>query len=111
MHLIWWIFIGYIRNSDIRPNKIYSSVQFKTLAYLCLTYYYNLFYKEKIYINISEFLIARALVYWICDHGSLNYFNQTNLCTLAYYYEDLIKLSEALNLLFNKWGIIISIKQ
>ena len=115
----------YIRKPDVRTNKVYSSLQFKTLAYPCLNYFYNLFYKDKKKIipsNISDWLTARALAYWICDDGSLNSYNQTILCTLAYSYEDLIKLSEALSLNFklrtrltkfksDQWGIVIPVKQ
>jgi hypothetical protein len=56
----------YIRKPDKRTNKIYSSMQFKTLALLCLNYYYDLFYKEGKKIipsNISDLLTARAFAY------------------------------------------------
>lgn len=36
----------YIRKPDLRTNKIYSSIQFKTLALPSLNYYKNLFYPE-----------------------------------------------------------------
>lgn len=36
----------YIRKPDKRTNKIYLSIQFKTLALPCLNYYHDLFYKE-----------------------------------------------------------------
>lgn len=36
----------YIRKPDIRTNKIYSSIQFKTLALPSLNLYKDLFYKE-----------------------------------------------------------------
>jgi hypothetical protein len=54
----------YIRKPDKRTNKIYSSMQFKTLAFPCLNYYYDLFYKEGKKIipsNISQ-LLTKALV-------------------------------------------------
>jgi hypothetical protein len=56
----------YIRKPDKRTNKIYSSMQFKTLSLPCLNYYYDLFYKEGKKIvpsNIGDLLTARALAY------------------------------------------------
>ena len=56
----------YIRKPDKRTNKIYSSMQFKTLSLPCLNHYYDLFYKEGKKIvpsNIGDLLTARALAY------------------------------------------------
>jgi LAGLIDADG DNA endonuclease family len=56
----------YIRKPDIRNNKIYSSIQFKTLALPSLNFYKDLFYKDGkkiIPANISDLLIAKALAY------------------------------------------------
>ena len=56
----------YIRKPDLRTNKIYSSIQFKTLALPSLNYYKDLFYKDGkkiIPANIGDLLTARALAY------------------------------------------------
>jgi hypothetical protein len=50
----------YIRKPDKRTNKIYSSMQFKTLALPCLNYYYDLFYKE------GKKIIRACLPYGSC---------------------------------------------
>ena len=74
----------YIRKPDLRNNKIYSSIQFKTLALPSLNYYKDLFYKDGkkiIPANIGDFLTARALAYWIQDDGTADTRGGITLCT------------------------------
>lgn len=44
----------YIRKPDPRTNKIYSSIQFKTIALPCFNFYLDLFYNEKGKKNYSS---------------------------------------------------------
>ena len=91
----------YIRKPDKRTNKIYSSMQFKTLAFSCLNYYYDLFYKEGKKIipsNISDLLTARAFLrrYWISDDGGIGADGQTILYCQSYSLEEVTLLTNAL---------------
>lgn len=89
----------YIRKPDKRTNKIYSSMQFKTLALPCLNYYYDLFYKEGKKIipsNISDLLTARAFAYWISDDGGIGADGQTILYCQSYSLEEVTLLTNAL---------------
>ena len=115
----------YIRKPDLRTNKIYSSIQFKTLALPSLNYYKDLFYKDGkkiIPANIIELLTDRALAYWICDDGNLGSYGETNLYCMAYTLEEIELLREALLKNFklrtrihekkpNQWVIVIPLKQ
>ena len=86
----------YIRKPDSRTNRIYSSIQFKTLALPCFNYYRELFYNDKgkkiIPHNIDKLLTARALAFWVCDDGNKSFYNQTSLFTLAYSYDEILLL-------------------
>lgn len=89
----------YIRKPDKRTNKIYSSMQFKTLALPCLNYYYDLFYEEGKKIipsNISDLLTARALAYWISDDGGMGPYGETVLYCQSYSLEEVTLLTNAL---------------
>ena len=115
----------YIRKPDLRTNKIYSSIQFKTLALPCLNYYKDLFYKDGkkiIPTNINDLLTARALAYWICDDGGLGSNGETNLYCMAYTLVEIELLRQALLNNFklrtrilerkpNQWIIVIPLKQ
>lgn len=116
----------YIRKPDPRTGKIYSSIQFKTLALPCLNYYRDLFYNEKgkkiIPDNIGELLTARALAFCICDDGNKSFYNQTSIYTQAYSYDDVLLLKNALKvkfklktrlneIKFGQWAIVIPVKQ
>ena len=115
----------YIRKPDLITNKIYSSIQFKTLALPSLNYYRDLFYidgKKIIPANISDLLTARALAYWICDDGNLGSYGETNLYCMAYTLEEIELLREALLKNFklrtriyekkpDQWVIVIPLKQ
>jgi hypothetical protein len=116
----------YIRKPDSRTNKIYSSIQFKTLSYPCLNFFHDLFYNDKgrkiIPHNIDKLLTARALAFWICDDGSKNAYNQTHLLTQSYSYDEILLLRNALEINFKlrtrsyeirpgQWAIAIPVKQ
>jgi hypothetical protein len=116
----------YIRKPDPRTNKIYSSIQVKTLALPCLNFYRNLFYNEKgkkiIPDNIDKLLTARALAFWICDDGNKGHGNYTSLFTQSYSYDEILLLKNALKVNFKlrtrshevksgQWIIVIPVKQ
>lgn len=103
----------FIRKPDIRTNKIYSSIQFKTLSLPCLNYYRDLFYKDGRKIipnNICDILNARALAFWICDDGGKGTHGETNLYTQAYTFDEILLLRNALKNNFNLETKIYEIK-
>ncbi len=94
----------YIRKPDLRTNKIYSSIAFKTYSLPCLNYYYELFYLNGTKIipkNIAELLTPRSLAIWICDDGSKDSNNQTILHTRSYTFNEITILQEAIKFKFN----------
>ena len=114
-----------IRKPDKRTGKVYYQMQLKTLAFPCLNYYHNLFYKDgkKIIPKIiGELLTARSLAYWIKDDGGKSSSNQTILHTRSYTFEEVILLQKVLknnfklhSLVYDKtigqWIIVIPVKQ
>ena len=116
-----------IRKPDKRTGKVYYQyqMQLKTLAFPCLNYYHNLFYKDGkkiIPANIGDLLTARALAYWISDDGNLGSYGETNLYCMAYTLEEIELLRQALLNNFklrtrihekkpNQWIIVIPLKQ
>ena len=88
-----------VRKVDVRTNKIYKSIAFKTSTMICLNQYHDLFYKDKVKIvpcNINELLMAKGLAYWIMDDGSKTFYNQTVLHTRAFTNQELILLQKTL---------------
>lgn len=60
------------RKPDSRTGNVYSTISFKTLAFPCLTYYFNLFHVNGVKVvptNFAQLLTPRALAYWIMDDG------------------------------------------
>ena len=56
----------FIRKKDIRTNKVYSHIQYKTLNLPCLNYYYDLFYKNKKKVipdNLMEIITPVSLAF------------------------------------------------
>ena len=102
-----------------------ASISFKTLIFPCLTFYFNLFYVNKIKIvplNIEDYLTPLALAVWICDDGGKSLHNETILHTRSYTYQEVLLLQSALKNKFNlitrnyekepnQWVIIIPLNQ
>lgn len=85
-----------IRQPDIRTNKVFSSIAFKTLSLPCFNFYHDLFYSLElgkiIPLNISDFLTPRALAFWIMNDSSKDFNNQTILHTRSYSYNNILVL-------------------
>lgn len=109
------------RKPDARTGNIYSTISFKTLAYPCFNYWYDLFYINKIKVvpsNIASLLTPRALAYWIMDDGSKGTWGEMILHTRSFTLAEVELLQAALLSNFglesrnyekvpNQWVIII----
>lgn len=114
----------YTRKPDVRTNKIYSSIQYKTLNLPCLNHFYDLFYKngkKRIPTNLIDIITSRSLAYWIMDDGS-KVSKNTILHTRSYQYNEILLLQEILYTKFKlyttkhekvpgQWVIVIPYKQ
>lgn len=110
-----------IRSPDIRTNKIYKSISFKTLNQPCLNYYHKLFYQEltteikKNYNlkakfvkivpnNIESLLTPVSLAHWLMGDGYREN-KAIILCTESFNSCEIELLISALK---DKFGIICS---
>lgn len=113
------------RKLDPRTGNVYSTFSFKTLAFPCLTEYYNLFYINGIKVvpyNILELLTPRALAYWIMDDGGKGSYGEMILHTRSFTLSDVQLLQHAVSHNFGlrtrliektpgQWVIVIPVKQ
>ena len=63
------------RKADVRTGKIYKSIYVRTLRFVCLNKYYDLFYKDKIKVvplNIEDLLTPIGLAHWLMGDGYLH---------------------------------------
>ena len=60
-------------DNRINKNKFYSSIKFLTFSLPCFNIFRDLFYTSTgikiIPINLSKFLIAKSLAYWVMGDG------------------------------------------
>ena len=98
-----------------KTGKIYVSMTFETFTLPCFNELYDLFYvagKKVIPNNISEFLTAAGLAYWICDEGSWNKPGRyVTLCTDSFSLAEVKLLIKALNDNFNLKCYIIKMQR
>lgn len=113
------------RKPDSRTGISYSTVSFKTLAFPCFTYYFNLFHLNGVKVvptNIAQLLTPRALAYWIMDDGGKGSYGEMILHTRSFTLSDVQLLQSALTHNFglrtrliektpSQWVIVILVKQ
>lgn len=89
--------------TDKRTQIKYSSVNFATLSLPCFNFYKKLFYDANnikiVPIGIEKYLTPRGLAYCIMDDGSLQN-KGLHLNTYGFKPEDVLKLKETLELMF-----------
>ena len=122
--LLLWV-LQFLTRKDKRSSITTQSLYFRSLAMPCLSYYYDLFYKERVKViprNMYTLLTPRGLAYWIMDDGGKSVYNQTMLHTRSFMLEDVKYLQSVLSENFglvtrleekkkDKWVIFIPVRQ
>lgn len=95
------------RKKDKRTGLSYKSIYFKTLSFLCLNEFHDLFYSNNtkcIPSNIKDLLTSIGLAHLIMGDGYFDTNKQTIfLCTENYSFDEVNLLIEALN---HKFGLM-----
>jgi len=114
------------RNNKKRGSETTTqSMYFRTLAFPCLNYYYELFYnnnKKVVPNNLDELLTVRGLAYLIMDDGGKSVYNQTIIHTRSFSKKEVIYIQSVLYKNFelrtrieekikNQWIIYIPVRQ